>query len=39
MSELCLTQYNMHKSKKQIQTAFMIKTAKKNCEIIALQEF
>ena len=39
MSELCFTQYNMHKSKKQIQTAFIMKIAKKNCEIIVLQEF
>ena len=36
---LYLTQYNMHKSKKQIQIAFMIKIVKKDCEIIALQEF
>ena len=39
MSELCLTQYNMHKSKKQIQIAFVTEITKKNCEIIALQEF
>src|SRR5436190_4314811 len=35
---LRLTQYNMHKSKKQVQTAFVAQAAKKGCEIIALQE-
>ena len=39
MSELCLTQYNIYKSKKQIQTAFIIEVIKKDCEIITLQEF
>jgi len=35
---LRLTQYNMHKSKKQVQTAFVAEAAKQGCEIIALQE-
>ena len=38
MSGLRLTQYNMHKSKKRVQTAFVAEAAKKGCEIIALQE-
>ena len=36
---LCFTQYNMHKNKKQIQTAFITEIAKKNYEIITLQKF
>ena len=38
MNELCLTQYNMHKNKKQIQITFIIKTVKQDYEIIVLQE-
>ena len=39
MSKLHFIQYNMYKSKKQIQIIFVTKIAKKNYEIIILQEF